>query len=416
MSNKINITQPFWRHFLTWKLIVIPIVIIVLIVGGNAVNRFMWSRELDNSLIFHPEQLPDCGNKKVFFTVSPIKDGLYRNIVPLGKFGPESSHVFPTKHTYFMAPAKNIEEQTDVDIVSPGDLYITTVQSWTNKTLGYTDYFVYASPCKDVEVTFYHLNDLPPKLLSVLDKTDYCRQEQTGNTQYEFCGRITEGIQVKAGELLGKGNPAKKKSIKQFFDFGMSDHRTPELKFANPSRWVGDFDKKHMVCPFDYFTPELRQKFLSQMADSDDPILKRTIEPLCGEYMQDVVGTAQGVWFKVGADSREEDAQVTLAHHNVLAQKGIFSIGTMTTPTIEVGVYPFDPKPSGLINRDFKDITADGKTYCFEPSALTGTYRYPFRIILQITSPTKLKIEGQKTQDCGSGPWTFDASAVEFER
>ncbi|MCL4418345.1 MAG: hypothetical protein M1365_16955, partial [Actinobacteria bacterium] len=359
---------------------------------------------------------PECGDKKVFFTVSPIKDGLYRNIVPLGKFGPESGHVFPTKHTYFIAPAENIEEQTDVDIVSPGDLFITTVQSWTNKTLGYTDYFVYASPCKDVEVTFYHLNDLSPKLLNTLDKIDYCREEQTGNTQYKFCGRITEGISVKAGEFLGKGNPAKKKSIKQFFDFGMSDHRTPELKFANPSRWVGNFDKKHMVCPYDYFTPELRQKFLSQMADYDDPNLKRTVEPVCGEYMQDISGTSQGAWFKPGSSNLEEDAQIFLGHHNVLAQKEFFSIGTLSTKTIEAGGYLFDPKQQGLVNRDFKDITADGKAYCFEPSSLTGTYNYPFRIILQMPSKTKLKIEGQKAQGCGSGPWNFSADASEFER
>lgn len=420
MPKLSNNAQSFWRRFVNWKLIFVPVILFALIivfqVVYHTVNRYFWSNELGNSLIFHPEQLPECGDKKVFFTVSPIKDGLYRNIVPLGKFGPEGGHVFPTKHTYFIAPAKNIEDQTDVDIVSPGDLYITTIQRWNNKTLGLTEYFLYTSPCKDVEVTFYHLNELSPKLMSALDKTDYCRQEQTGNTQYEFCGRITEGITVKAGELLGKANPAKKKSIKQFFDFGMSDHRTPELKFANPSRWVGDFDKKHMVCPYDYFTPDLRQKFLSQMADYDDPSLKRTVEPLCGEYMQDVFGTAQGVWFKVGADSKEEDAQITLGHHNVLAQKGIFSIGTMAMPTVEVGAYPFDPKPSGLINRDFKNITADGKTYCFEPSALTGTYRYPFRVILQMTSSTKLKIEGQKTQDCGSGPWTFDSDATEFDR
>lgn len=408
------------RRFLSRKIILIPLLVAIIFflsqVAYQTVNRFLWSRELDNSLIFHPEQLPECGDKKVFFTVSPIQDDLYRNIVPLGKFGPESGHVFPTKHTYFMAPAQNIEEQTDVNIYSPGDLYITTVQRWNNKALGLTEYFVYASPCKDVEVTFYHLNDLSQKLLNTLNKTDYCRQEQTGNTQYEFCGRITEGVTVKAGELLGMANPAKKRSIKQFFDFGMSDHRTPELKFANPSRWVGNFDKKHMVCPYDYFTPDLRQKFLSQMADYDDPSIKRIIEPLCGEYMQDIAGTAQGVWFQIGKDNREEDAQIALAHHNVLAQKGIFSIGTMSMSTVEAGAYPFDLKSSGLINRDFKDVTADGQTYCFEPTALTGTYSYPFRIILQMTSSTKLKIEGQNVQGCGTGPWQFGSDATEFER
>ncbi|MCL4354488.1 hypothetical protein M1349_03395 [Patescibacteria group bacterium] len=216
---------------------------------------------------------------------------------------------------------------------------------------------------------------------------------------------------------MGRATPAGK-GIRQFFDFEMSDHRTTALQFANPKRFEGGFDFKHIVCPLDYFTPELKQKFLSQMADYFDPSLKRTAQPLCGEYMQDVPKTAQGVWFKNKSDTADhgENRAITLAHHNVLAQKGIFSIGTQAVSTIEPGEYPFDPRPSGLVNRDFKDITADGKVYCFEPTGLTGTYNYPFRIILQMTSPTKLKIEGQKNQGCGTGPWQFDSNPIEFER
>ena len=98
--------MPNLKRFISWKLIFAPFIIFALLVLSriifHTVDRFLWSRELDNSLIFHPEQLPECEDKKVFFTTSPIKDGLYRNIVPLGKFGPESGHVFPTKHTYFI--------------------------------------------------------------------------------------------------------------------------------------------------------------------------------------------------------------------------------------------------------------------------------------------------------------------------
>ncbi len=256
--------QPFWKKFLTWKLIFVPVVLFALLVvfrvAYHTINRYFWSQELGNSLIFHPEQLPECGDKKVFFTAPLMKDGDYRNIVPLGIFGPQGGHVFPTHHTYFISPATNIEDQEEKDVYSPGDLYITKIERWTSKTLGYSDYYIYASPCKDIEVFFFHLNEPSDKILAAFEKTDYCREEQTGNSQFKWCGKITEGLKFEAGEFLAKTSPAKKKSIKQFFDFGMSDHRTPELKFANPKRWVGDFDKKHMVCPYDYFTPELRQK------------------------------------------------------------------------------------------------------------------------------------------------------------
>ncbi|MCL5073786.1 MAG: hypothetical protein M1308_23265 [Actinobacteria bacterium] len=405
------------KRFLSWKLIFIPLFIIVLVVGGNAVKRFQYSREIGNKTIFHYGQLPPCGDKKEFFTVSPIKDGLYRNVVPLGNLGATGGHVIPTKHSYFISPAKNTEEQTDVDVYSPGDLYITWADRWDNLTKGYTDYNIYASPCSDVEVNFYHLNTLNPKIQNAFNKDEHCQSYQAGQTSFKFCGQVIKGVQIKVGELLGTANPARKNSIKQFFDFEMSDHRTPELQFANPSRWTGGFDFKHIVCPFDYFTPDLRQKFLSQMADYYDPSLKRTAEPLCGEYMQDVPGTAQGVWFKPGktADS-EENYDISLVHHNVLAQKGIFSIGTQAMSTIEAGEYPFDTQSSGLVNRDFKDITAEKQIYCFEPSGLTGVYRYPFRIIVQMESKTKLKIEGQKIQNCTDAPWQFSSGASVFER
>lgn len=405
------------KLFLSWKLIFIPIIIVISVVGFHAIERFLWSREIGNKTIFHYGELPSCGDKKEFFTVSPIKDGLYRNIVPLGEIGPTGGHVIPTKHVYFMAPAKNIEEQTDVDVYSPGDLTITYVERWDNITRGYTDYNIYTSPCSDVEVNFYHLNDLNPKIANAFNKDEHCQNYQGGQTSFKFCGQIIKGVQIKAGDILGKANPAKKDSIKQFFDFEMSDHRTPELKFANPSRWTGGFDFKHIVCPIDYFAPELRTKLLSEMAGYNQPEFKRTTEPLCGEYMQDIAGTAQGVWFKPGkiADN-EENFDISLVHHNALPQKAVFSIGTQAVSTIEGGAYPFDPQQTGLINRDFKDITANGQTYCFEPTGITGIYRYPFRIILQMTSSAKIKIEGQRIQDCGFAPWSFGSQATEFER
>ena len=417
----------FWPRLLGWwKLILIPLAIIAVVlipqVISHTVDQIKWSTEVGNKTIFHPE-IAKCGNRQTFFTTSPIKEGEYGRIVPLGAYGPTGGHVFPTKHIYFMSTAANVEDQTDVTIYSPGDLFITYFEQSTNNTLGYTDYYVYTSPCRDVEVDFYHLNSVNPKITAAFAtaKKKNCRTEQNGQSNNSSCGAVINNVQLKAGEELGVGNPAKKKGILQFFDMEMSDHRTPELQFANRERWKGGFDFKHIVCPLNYFTPELKANYFTQMADYNDPSLKRITEPLCGEYMQDVAGTAQGAWFQAGAgtktvDEVDENSQLTLAHNNVLPEKGEIVIGTTTTDTLEAGAYPFDPKPNGLVDRDFKDITADGQTYCFEPTGLTGTYRYPFRVLLQMPSSTQLKLEGQKNQDCGSGPWELSNSAATFER
>lgn len=411
------------RWYLTWKIVFLPIAffVIVFLVGATkqTIKQISWSKTVGNKTIFHPE-LASCGNKQEFFTVSPVKFGEYKNIVPLGAYGPTGGHIIPTKHIYFMSTADNPDDQTDVNIYAPGDLYITYAERGINNTAGYTDYYLYTSPCKDVEVNFYHLNTLNQAILSAFDsaKKKNCRDEQNGQTSNSFCGAVIKGVQIKAGDILGVGNPAKKKGLKQFFDFEMSDHRVPELQFANPKRWTGGFDFKHIVCPVDYFKPELKSVYETQFADYNDASIKRTVKPLCGQYAQDIAGTAQGVWFKNASDSADtgENGLLTLGHHNALAQKGLIAVGTDSTSSIDAGAYPFDPKASGLTDRDFKDITPDGRTYCFEPTGITGTYRYPFRVLLQMTSATTLKIEGQKDQDCGAGPWVLTENATAFER
>lgn len=403
-----------WRKIVLISLIVI-VAIPVSVVGYHTIKQFIWAREVGNTATMHPD-LPACGTKTDFFTVSPIKDGEYRNIVPLGTLGPGSGHVFPTKHTYFMSTASNVEDQTDVNVYAPGDMFVTAIQRWHSLTYNYSDYYVYFSPCKDVEVYMLHLNDLEPKLANALTNKQTCRTEQTGTNTFEWCWQKVD-LEVKAGELIAKANPAKKNSIKQFFDFGMSDHRVPDLDFANPKRWQGNgFDQLHMVCPFDYFPSNMKNKFLSQMADYDNSSLKRTVDPLCGQYMQDIAGTAQGVWFPPDTKEINENAAISLVHNNALAEKAAFSFGTESKLGVDPIVYYYDPKTTGNINRDFKDIKADGQTYCFEPGALTGTMSWPFRIILQLSSETTLKIEKQDISSCGNDQWSFSSAAVNFER
>jgi hypothetical protein len=99
-----------------------------------------------------------------------------------------------------------------------------------------------------------------------------------------------------------------------------------------------------------------------------------------------------------------------------------FSVGT-SIPGLASAVYPFRPKSSGLVNRDFGDITADGHIYCFDSTAGIANWRSNGAslargsiVLVALTSATTLRIERQSQPACGSGPWAFGSDAVDFER
>ena len=107
---------------------------------------------------------------------------------------------------------------------------------------------------------------------------------------------------------------------------------------------------------------------------------------------------------------------VLVVHDNVEPSKGAFSVGTSMAATgLSTGIYYFDPASSGLVNRDFKDVGASGEIHCYETRERFGD-SVPLIIILQLTSPTTLRMEGQDFSSCGDGPWLFSSAYTDYER
>jgi hypothetical protein len=82
-----------------------------------------------------------------------------------------------------------------------------------------------------------------------------------------------------------------------------------------------------------------------------------------------------------------------------------------------MGTWYFTPTTSGLVRRDFNQIT-DNQIYCYDQFrdplfALTGN---PTIILVQLTAPTTLTIEKQSATDCSAGSWSFTSNAVTFQR
>lgn len=351
--------------------------------------------------------LPSCGNKYEFFTVSHIPLSNLSNIVPLGNLNP-SGHTFPTNHVYFhLKGFQDHSTSSSASVVAPGDIWIIQIGSseYTMNGQRITDYKMDFSVCEEVKGYFIHLTSLSERLMQNFGQPSNCKEYETGGIHYKNCEKdfFSSPILLKAGEPLG--------TVGGSSDFGLADLRTPELTYANKNRW---YDQPlHRVCPLDYFISDVKSKLYFLLGDGST---RRTVEPLCGEVDQDVEGTAQGVWFvKRTKETYPEDPHIALVHDNVNPLRGVFSVGT-SVPNLQAGTYYFNPKSSGSVDRDFKDVKSDGNVYCYEPRDRFSDGRLSFVILIQLKNPTSLVIEKQDLSNCGSGLWLFGSSYAEFER
>lgn len=208
-------------------------------------------------------------------------------------------------------------------------------------------------------------------------------------------------------------------------DFTTIDRRIPDLVFANPSRWGSD--TKRTVCSVDYFTSGLKND-LRNLFSYNRFRLKRTVEPVCGQFAEDIPGTAQGAWFLKGTAVKNyiQGLQLALVHDNLDPTYGVFSVGN---GLLEIGIKPeihnFKPLHSGEYNRDFNEVMPDGKVYCY--NAIFGyseIYGFPSPnpnikpLLLQLAIPTTLRVTNlsNATSTCGYGPWTIGDKFVNYER
>ena len=334
-------------------------------------------------------------------------------ILPLGNFNPPG-HVFPTNHLYFQIRRSNPSDANSpterVALVAPGDLTMTAIRASENLTRGTADYSLTFVVCEEFSGYLNHVTTLVPELVDLYQPPfRWCNGPYTaGSEQFRLCEKEV-AIRLGAGDPIGTvgGEPGV-----FAFDFGAIDGRLPALAFANPQRWSPDERKR--ACALDYFTNEVKQTLQAK--------LDRSIEPVCGEIEQDEPATAQGIWFLPGTSVEDdragaENQAITLAHDNVDPRLAVFAVGTsMQKNSLAPGLYYFDPLASRMVNRYFKEITADGQLYCFETRPERRPRNPTTVIAIQLTTSTTLRAEKLGRGSCGNGPWEFTANAVDYER
>ena len=234
--------------------------------------------------------------------------------------------------------------------------------------------------------------------------TPDCNEYSTGGENFRSC-RYPLQYHMSAGAQVGTAGGR----IGQWaLDFGAHDFRQTPLQWANQTRIVNNAPQlPYTACPSDVFTPAIKAALEARFSNYNGTV-HRTTPPLCGKVDQDVPGTAQGIWFKQGVTGvYPEDPNLALVHDNIDPAIGVISMGTSIASA--TGTHSFTPVHSGLVNREFGEITPGGNIYCYN-LAPSGS------ILIKLVIATQLQVEHRSSDGCSATPYSFSAAAVTFDR
>jgi hypothetical protein len=293
-----------------------------------------------------------------------------------------------------------------VPLVAPGNVVISEVLRATRTGGGqpaFVDYTLTFFPCAELRLYFNHVTTLDSDLARQIGSLDgNCSTSSTAGFTYVSCVKetnITVAAATPLGTVSGPGQGG--------LDLGAADRRKPPLAFVNPSRPHapgGPPWKNHTVCAVDYFTPPVRDMLRSLFGRG----VRRTAEPVCGQLMQDVPGSAQGRWYMGSSDM--DDRNLALVHDNViptLARSPWAPQSPACVARLSVHTRRSRPREHRL-----PPGNAVGTIHCYDATNVANQL-----ILIQLVSTTRLRIEGQAGTSCGAPEsWAFTAGAVTFDR
>ena len=371
------------------------------------------------------QELPNCpkgAKANQLLTQFPLKPGDHGGIAPLGNLMPPS-HTLPTTHMYVsiagttylpVIPGQppEVAPGNSKNLYAPGRMWIVQLHTFdtifTNGTVR-NEYDYWFGLCNQVKGRFGHVSGISAKISNVIKGmepsepcVEYSIPTQWPDRSFRTCSYNNLKIALRAGELIGEAG-----GYNGNLDVKLVDMRRPDAKFANQSRWLPEVARA--VCFLDYYPAKVKRTLYGFLGNSDLSI-KRTVEPRCGQIAQDVAGTAKGAWLYqvTGWFMGREDDQLALVNDNIEPQYQVVSMGAAgVSKGIPSGSWRFLPQKSGQVNRDFSQVTPDGKVYCYDDG------RQEMKILITMPSATKVRV-GKATGAC-TDPQTM-GDYVEFDR
>jgi hypothetical protein len=338
----------------------------------------------------------NCNNAVDSLTVFPLNYAHMDGLVPLGNLNPPG-HTFPTDHVYLYLDNPAVK----VPVYSPGNIKLIRINR-SQRIMGGSivgeDYSLEFCIGNNYVLRFSHVSELSPTLqgLVTADIENHCETYSTGGTTYKQC-RLDAYFNVSAGEEIGKagGQPGQ-----YALDLGVYKNGMSSLQGA--------------TCPFNFYTAAQYAVIKTKFSNYNGTVL-RTIDPVCGEVLQDVPNTVKGIWLKAGLPFYPEDPHIAFVQDNVNPLKPAFSVGTSQTG-LSSGTYTYNVQNSGMIDRNFTNVVNDGNIYCFNIQNYGGGGTIG-SMLLKLASNTTIDAEYRAGCNCACNtPYVLSSNKVSYTR
>jgi len=352
--------------------------------------------------------LPACPDTtEGLFTNYLVEPDTLGAIEPLGNVN-GIDHILPVDHVYFISYENG--GTGGAPIYAPADIYITDVTShqlfdssgrMPDKP---AQYYFYADVCNGLRIWVSGVGELSPELQMAWDQAEKAHSEDaSGSTIYSINEATRPNIWLHAGDLIGYTH------VDESIEITVTNQNLAPREDVDWSYYADASTRSHIMCFADLYAEDMKAEYYTKfgMYRTTDGFVPRTIEPLCGEVIQNISGTIQGDWF-IDKPENENDGMekagktLTFIHMNYDPTVGIISIaGTITDETMRI---EYEPKHSGNIDRETSE-TITGQIYCYNTDQ-------GIKIIAGLIDDHHLRIESQtgscKTAETFDNPYIFE--------
>lgn len=250
-----------------------------------------------------------CGSSP-YFSILPVDLADVNLIAIWGGMG-APGHTLPTAHAGFYLRTEGAQ------VRSPAAMQVTRMRRvrylQSPNRQGVEDYAAEFQVCREVSGWFGHLTSITSALQVPESSWGDCQTYSTATETVQSCSASLNGVTVTAGQPLGTGGESIALGL-MGLDFGLRDTRVNHF-YVTPSRYP--MDTFQSICPWDQFTPALRDQLYDILRDPSRPGITPGGDPRCGTMEVDVPNTAKGVWVVQGTNPQpgNETDFVTLANY-----------------------------------------------------------------------------------------------------
>ena len=343
--------------------------------------------------------LPPCTDRPL--SVLPVPRDKILGVVPLGHLKPPE-HTQPTDHVYFSIPGYLEMAAPSINLYAASDGRVIRVSRTDYDQDGNTwsDWNLTISICDGRDIRYGHVSTVSTTIqqASNASRTGRCDTYGYGSNQYQYCSADVS-LDIVAGELLGTIGGLDTTNTQ--LDMWAYDNDMAPLAFVNSAAQPSD--ARQAVCPLDWFTENLRQ-FLYGLRQEVHlgSAFPADVTVRCGKVLNDVPGTAKGLWYSATEVSGTWQDQLALVDDNTRSARQAISVASTVA---DPGYWIFSKQSAGSVNRDFAQVQTGSGIHCYGSVALesTGLQASSDRFLIEVVSDNSLRIERQ-TSNCSGSP------------